>query len=268
MPVAFGGPRTFYIDGQEFRLAPTFKPLGLLGKGSFGVVVAALDEKTGEKVAIKKIKPVARDAWDAKHILREVRIMRLLADHPNIITLLDLDLDKRGDALYIAMELMECDLHRIIHSGQSLTREHVQVLLKQLLLAVQAMHGHNILHRDLKPGNILVLSDCQLRVTDFGLARTLRPYGQPPHMTEYVVTRWYRAPEVLLGVNGDYGLAVDLWAVGCIFGEMIRGRPLFLGRSHAHQATLIVEALGLPDLDHGVSGVGYRLGEDATRFLR
>ena len=181
------------------------------------------------------------DVWDAKHTLRELRLMRLLEHHPNVISLRDLNIVEANDELYIVMELMDSDLHKIIQSKQKLSHAHCQVLMKQILLGVNAMHKENVFHRDLKPGNILVGRDCQVRITDFGLARCMKGREQKEEgdevdgdggnpasaMTEYVVTRWYRCPELLLAPHVAYTNAVDMWSVGCIFAEMVLREPLF-----------------------------------------
>jgi hypothetical protein len=130
------------------------QPAAIVGKGSYGVVISATDRSSGQKVAVKRIKPYCGDEWEARHTLREVRLMRLLGVHPNVVSLTNLwTRDEGGDSeLYLAMELMDSDLHQIIQSKQQLSEPHFQVLMKQLLLGVQAMHRLGVLHRDLKPG--------------------------------------------------------------------------------------------------------------------
>ena len=156
-------------------------------------------------------------AWDARHTLRELRMMRLLRGHPNIIQLRGAVCCPGGsNDLFLVMELMDTDLHRIIVSKQALTVEHTSCMMAQLLLGVRAMHSVSMLHRDLKPGNVLVSRDCRLRITDFGLSRciastqhedeaTKGPPAAKNPLTEYVVTRWYRSPEVLLAPHLAYG---------------------------------------------------------------
>jgi serine/threonine protein kinase len=143
----------------------------ILGRGSFGVVATALDTQSGRLIAIKRIRPFANDEWDARHTLREIRLMKLLGPHPNIISLYDLSMFDDKAELYMMMELMDCDLHRIIQSKQALTDMHLKTFTLQILEGIRAMHKVGIFHRDLKPGNLLVSKDCQLRITDFGLAR-------------------------------------------------------------------------------------------------
>jgi len=240
------------IGGQSFYLPAHIQPASIVGKGSYGVVISAMDTKANCKVAIKRIKPYAGDEWEARHTLREVRLMRLLHKHPNVISLTNLWSRDEDNELYITMELMDSDLHQIIQSKQSLSEPHHQCLMKQLLLGVQAMHKLGVLHRDLKPGNLLVTRDCQLRITDFGLARAWdrsTPDAKESAvgaMTEYVVTRWYRCPELLLAPHIPYDGAIDLWSVGCIFGELLNRRPLFPGKSYVHQVQVILDVLGTP----------------------
>ncbi len=255
---------TFTVSNR-YNLTETGK---ILGKGSFGLVSSCVDTKTGAKIAVKRIRPYANDDWDARHTLREVRLMRLLDPHPNIISLYDVSLWDRKTELYMMMELMDCDLHKVIQSKQPLSDSHFKCFIKQLLEGVKTMHALGIFHRDLKPGNILVSRDCQLRITDFGLARymhseTLIGQNEQNPMTEYVVTRWYRAPELLLAPSKPYGSSIDLWSVGCILAELILRGPLFPGKSHAQQVSLVFEVLGFQDED-----VGFPLTSEALTFLK
>ena len=142
---------------------------------------------------------------------------------------------------------MESDLHQIIHSSQPLTLEHVRYFLYQLLRGLKYMHSAQVIHRDLKPSNLLVNENCELKVGDFGMARGLctSPAEHQYFMTEYVATRWYRAPELMLSLH-EYTQAIDLWSVGCIFGEMLARRQLFPGKNYVHQLQLIMTVLGTP----------------------
>ena len=263
------------VQGHTFTLSNRYilNDGKILGKGSFGLVTSAKDSKTDAKIAVKRIRPYANDEWDARHTLREIRLMRLLDPHPNIISLYDVSLWNKKTELYLMMELMDCDLHKVIQSKQSLSENHYKCFIKQLLEGVKTMHALGIFHRDLKPGNILVSRDCQLRITDFGLARymhneTLIGENEQNPMTEYVVTRWYRAPELLLAPSKPYGAAIDLWSVGCILAELILRKPLFPGKSHAQQVSLVFEVLGYsgPEGEDG-KGFGFPLSPEATAFL-
>ncbi|RWV80991.1 hypothetical protein BHE74_00046040 [Ensete ventricosum] len=154
---------------------------------------------------------------------------------------------------------MDTDLHQIIRSNQALSEEHCQYFLYQILRGLKYIHSANVLHRDLKPSNLLLNANCDLKICDFGLARTT---SETDFMTEYVVTRWYRAPELLLN-SSEYTAAIDVWSVGCIFMELMDRKPLFPGRDHVHQLRLLMELIGTPneaDLDF--------VNENARRYIR
>ncbi|XP_069931723.1 mitogen-activated protein kinase 15 isoform X2 [Oryctolagus cuniculus] len=143
---------------------------------------------------------------------------------------------------------MDTDLHAVIEKGTLLKDIHKRYIFYQLLRATQFLHSGHVVHRDQKPSNVLLDANCLVKLCDFGLARSLSsvpegPEGQP--LTEYVATRWYRAPEVLLSSHW-YTPGVDMWSLGCILGEMLRGRPLFPGTSTLHQLQLILEAVPPP----------------------
>ncbi|XP_067931955.1 mitogen-activated protein kinase 7-like isoform X2 [Watersipora subatra] len=146
------------------------------------------------------------------------------------------------------MDLMESDLHRIIYSKQSLTDEHVQYFLYQILRGLKYIHSAQVIHRDLKPSNLLVNADCELKIGDFGMARGINFKADKAnqHMTQYVATRWYRAPELIVAGRQGYGPAIDIWSVGCIFAEMLRRKHLFPGRDLLNQLTVIFRTLGIP----------------------
>lgn len=122
---------------------------------------------------------------------------------------------------------MEADLHHIIQSKQELSDIHYQYFIYQILKGLFAIHQSNVLHRDLKPGNLLVNSSCDLKICDFGLSRKVEE-TEEENLTNYVATRWYRAPELMLS-GRNYFKSVDLWSVGCILGELLNGRALFPG---------------------------------------
>ena len=130
--------------------------------------------------------------------------------------------------------MMDTDLTSIIKSDQPLNEEHYKFFLYQLLRGLKYIHSARIVHRDLKPRNLLVNSNCDLKICDFGLARPLFKNMKANVLTEYVATRWYRAPEILLG-STKYSKAVDMWSVGCILGELINGKSLFPGTSTLNQ---------------------------------
>jgi mitogen-activated protein kinase 1/3 len=186
--------------------------------------------------------------------LREMKLLRYF-NHENIISILDIQKPRSYETftevyliqvrfvqchcteLWIAgalfsnftQELMETDMHRVIRT-QDLSDDHCQYFIYQTLRALKAMHSANVLHRDLKPSNLLLNANCDLKVCDFGLARSAASQeDNSGFMTEYVATRWYRAPEIMLTFK-EYTKAIDVWSVGCILAEMLSGKPLFPGK--------------------------------------
>jgi mitogen-activated protein kinase 1/3 len=196
-------------------------------------------------VAVKWVRNFARHSCPifGKRIYREIKLLASL-DHPNLMKLVDL-LPVPGpvfDDVYIAMPYMHADLHKIIRSKIVLSESHQQAFAFQILRGLKYLHAAGILHRDLKPANILVNSDCTLRIADLGLARGLS--HEEEQLTDYVVTRWYRAPELMLLKSGGYFEAVDLWSVGCIQAELILRQPLFPGDNHVDMLRRIARTLG------------------------
>lgn len=217
---------------------------------------SAINKETGEKVAIKKISNAFDSLKYTKRTLREIRILRHF-NHENILSLRDIMpsyIYHNSNSIYIVTELMDTDLHQIIASKQKLSIKHVQYFVYQILRALKYIHSANVLHRDLKPSNLLINSDCTLKVCDFGMSRVAAPSDDEEGnsiMTEYVATRWYRAPEVILSWN-HYSKAVDVWSVGCTFAELLNGIPLFPGTDYIHQINCIADIIGTPtqsDLD-------------------
>ncbi|KAJ6886588.1 hypothetical protein NC651_027069 [Populus alba x Populus x berolinensis] len=236
----------------EYGDANRYKILEVIGKGSYGVVCAAIDTHTGEKVAIKKINNVFEHISDAFRILREVKLLRLLR-HPDIVEIKRIMLPpskREFKDIFVVFELMESDLHQVIKANDDLTREHHQFFLYQMLRALKYMHTANMYHRDLKPKNILANANCKLKVCDFGLARVA--FSDTPttvFWTDYVATRWYRAPELCGSFFSKYTRAIDIWSIGCIFAEVLIGKPLFPGKSVVHQLDLITDLLGTPSFE-------------------
>lgn len=245
-PCQLGGLTTEMSQGKEFRVGPRYKSVKFLGEGAYGVVVQALDTKTGENVAIKKMSPFEHQTY-CQRTLREMRIL-LSLQHENIIDIKDFLCDNSLDSLrdiYIVQSLMETDLHKLLRS-QKLSSDHICYFLYQILRGLKYIHSANVLHRDLKPSNILLNSNCDLKICDFGLARVCdTSHDHTGVLTEYVATRWYRAPEVMLNAKG-YSKALDIWSVGCILGEMINNKPLFPGKHYLDQICKIQEVLGTP----------------------
>ncbi|XP_044503853.1 mitogen-activated protein kinase 20-like isoform X2 [Mangifera indica] len=237
---------------SEYGDASRYKIQEVIGKGSYGVVCSAIDTHTGEKVAIKKIHNIFEHISDAARILREIKLLRLLR-HPDIVEIKHVMLPpSRRDFqdIYVVFELMESDLHQVIKANDDLTREHYQFFLYQLLRALKYIHTANVYHRDLKPKNILANANCKLKICDFGLARVA--FNDTPttiFWTDYVATRWYRAPELCGSFFSKYTPAIDIWSIGCIFAEVLTGKPLFPGKNVVHQLDLMTDLLGTPSLD-------------------
>jgi len=224
-----------------------------LGKGAYGIVWKASDKKSGDKVALKKIFDAFQNATDAQRTFREVVFLQQMDQHENIVQLQNVLKADNDRDLYLVFEYMETDLHAVIRAN-ILEDVHKQYLLYQSFKALMYMHSAELVHRDMKPSNLLLNSECLMKVADFGLARSLL-HGEvadgstsSPVLTDYVATRWYRAPEILLG-STRYGKAVDMWSLGCIFGEMLGGKPVFQGSSTLNQLEKICEVVGRPNDD-------------------
>lgn len=256
---------TFKASGQTFDVPSRYKLIRPVGHGAYGVVVAVTDSVTNNKLAIKKIRKAFEDPVDGKRILREIKLMKRWK-HENVISIIDLIPPPPGsedfEDVYIVQELMETDLHRIVYSKQPLTIDHIQYFIYQILRGLKFIHSSNVLHRDLKPSNLLLNSNCDLKICDFGLARGVVEDDQKGSLTEYVVTRWYRAPEIML-VCQEYTKAIDVWSVGCIFAELLARAPLFPGEDYIAQLRLICNKLGRPD----EADLDFVSSERAKRFI-
>lgn len=251
---------TEYGEGSRYKIEE------VIGKGSYGVVCSAYDTHVGEKVAIKKINDIFEHVSDATRILREIKLLRLLR-HPDIVEIKHILLPpsrREFKDIYVVFELMESDLHQVIKANDDLTPEHYQFFLYQLLRGLKYIHTANVFHRDLKPKNILANADCKLKVCDFGLARVA--FNDTPtaiFWTDYVATRWYRAPELCGSFFSKYTPAIDIWSIGCIFAELLTGKPLFPGKNVVHQLDLITELLGTPSAE----AIARVRNEKARRYL-
>ncbi|NXQ61354.1 MK15 kinase, partial [Anthoscopus minutus] len=219
-----------------------------LGKGAYGIVWKAIDRKTGETVAVKKIFDAFRNRTDAQRTFREIMFLQAFGEHPNIIKLLDVIQAENDKDIYLIFESMETDLHAVIKKGNLLKDIHKCYILYQLLKATKFIHSGNVIHRDQKPSNVLLDAECCVKLCDFGLARSLcqlREEQPSTALTEYVATRWYRAPEILLA-SRSYTKGVDMWSIGCILGEMLLGKPLFPGTSTVNQIEQILRVIPAP----------------------
>lgn len=236
---------TVEVGDARFTILRRYQNLRPIGSGAQGIVCAAYDSVSEQNVAIKKLSRPFQNVTHAKRAYREFKLMKLV-NHKNIIGLLNAFTPQQTmeefQDVYLVMELMDANLCQVIQ--MDLDHERMSYLLYQMLCGIKHLHSAEIIHRDLKPSNIVVKSDCTLKILDFGLARTA---GTTFMMTPYVVTRYYRAPEVILGMG--YKENVDIWSVGCIMGEMIRGGVLFPGTDHIDQWNKIIEQLGTPSQD-------------------
>lgn len=219
-----------------------------LGKGAYGIVWKGIDKKTREVVALKKIFDAFQNATDAQRTFREIMFLQELNNHENIIRLLNVLKAENDRDIYLVFEYMETDLHAVIRAN-ILEEIHKQYVMYQLVKSLKYMHTAELLHRDVKPSNMLLNSECQVKMADFGLARSVAQLhtedGNSPILTDYVATRWYRAPEILLG-STKYTFGVDMWSSGCILGELLGGKPIFPGSSTMNQLERILEVTGRP----------------------
>ncbi|KAG5282052.1 hypothetical protein AALO_G00051710 [Alosa alosa] len=231
------------INSTVWEVPDKYKSLKQIGTGAYGSVCSALNDKTKEKVAIKKLHRPFQSEIFAKRAYRELRLLKHMK-HENVIGLLDVFspatcLEDFHD-FYLVMPYMFTDLSKV---RGLLSEDRIQFLVYQMLCGLKYIHSAGIIHRDLKPGNLAVNQDCELKILDFGLARHAEP-----EMTGYVVTRWYRAPEVILNWM-HYTQTVDIWSVGCIMAEMINGKTLFKGKDYMDQLTQIMKVTGVPGPD-------------------
>ncbi|XP_044745735.1 serine/threonine-protein kinase dyf-5-like [Coccinella septempunctata] len=211
-----------------------------LGDGTYGSVVLGQRKDTGEKVAIKRMKRKYY-SWDEAMSLREVKSLKKL-HHSNVVKLKEVI--RENDVLYFVFEYMQENLYQLIKDRKVPFPEAVvRNMLYQILQGLAFIHRHGFFHRDLKPENILCSGPELVKIADFGLVREIR--SRPPY-TDYVSTRWYRAPEVLLH-STTYSSPIDMWAVGCIAAEICTYRPLFPGSTETDQLYKICAIMGCPN---------------------
>ncbi|KAM3127600.1 hypothetical protein pb186bvf_020305 [Paramecium bursaria] len=223
-----------------------YEVLGVIGEGAYGVVLKCKNKEIGEViissnqiVAIKKFKGSEDDEGIKKTILREVKILKMIKQD-NVVRLKEAF--RRKGKLYLVLEYVDRNLLEMLEERPNgLDPEIARKLVYQLLQAIAYCHFNDIIHRDIKPENLLISDQGTLKLCDFGFARLIPQ--KSGILTDYVATRWYRAPELLLGLN-EYGKGVDLWAVGCILGELADGQPLFPGESEIDQLYVIQKILG------------------------
>ena len=263
---------TFTVSGINFKIDERYEFNKQIGIGSYSIVCSCYDKKESRNVAIKKISNAFDDINDARRIFREMKLLRYF-NHDNIIPLLDIQKpdNKTGyNDVYIITELMETDLHRVIYSRQELSDEHIQYFIYQILRGVLFLHSAGVVHRDLRPANILANKNCDLKICDLGMDHgifkdddnSVQKLIDNPNLnielssdmiyddskkdlTEKVIAWWYRAPECILSPN-TYTKAVDIWSIGCIFAELLGRQPLFPGDNFLDQIQKIISVLGSP----------------------
>ena len=267
-----GKKHSFTISKIKFTIEEKYEFIKQIGLGSFSAVCSCYDRKDNRNVAIKKVTNAFDDLEDARHILREIKLLSFF-DHDNIVTLLDVAKPENKlnyNDVYVITDLMETDLHRVIYSRQELTDEHIQYFIYQILRGTLYFHSANVIHRDLKPANILANKNCDLKICDFGLDHgkikdddksVLNLIENPSLPIEYSnniiyddskrelndrnISRWYRAPEAILSPD-DYKKPVDIWSIGCILAELLGRQPLFPADNNLDELQKIISVLGSP----------------------
>ncbi|XP_039593163.1 cyclin-dependent kinase 6 [Polypterus senegalus] len=240
-------------------LTPQYEPVAEIGEGAYGKVYKARDLNNGGRfVALKRVRVLTGEEGMPISTIREVAVLRQLEsfEHPNVVRLFDVCTVSRTDRetrLTLVFEHVDQDLTTYLEKAPEpgVPPETIKNMMFQLLQGLDFLHSHRVVHRDLKPQNILVTSSGQIKLADFGLARI---YSFQMALTSVVVTLWYRAPEVLL--QSSYATPVDLWSVGCIFAEMFRRKPLFRGNSDVDQLGKVFDIFGLPCEEDWPSDVG------------
>eukprot|EP01125_Pyxidicula_operculata_P012913 TRINITY_DN4251_c1_g3_i5.p1 TRINITY_DN4251_c1_g3~~TRINITY_DN4251_c1_g3_i5.p1 ORF type:complete len:521 (+),score=174.19 TRINITY_DN4251_c1_g3_i5:676-2238(+) len=226
---------------QNCRSVTVFDKVCRVGDGAYGVVYKAKEKETGKVVALKKVRMEKEKEGFPLTSIREIRIL-MACKHPNIVGVNEIVVGREIDSIFIVMEYVEHDLKSLLEDMKKPFKvSEVKCILNQLLLGMEYLHENWILHRDIKTSNLLLNNRGILKIADFGLAR---PYGSPLRVyTHVVVTLWYRSPELLLGTK-LYTPAIDMWSIGCVFAEIILGKPIFKGKGEIDQLDQIFKTLG------------------------
>lgn len=243
------------IEGTNFSMPARYELLQVLGKGSYGTVCSVRDKQNPEapySIAVKKITNIFYREILLKRAIRELKFMNYFKGHKNIVSLINLEIvtERPYDGVYCYQELIDYDLAKVIHSSVQLSEFHIKHFFYQILCGLKYIHSADVIHRDLKPGNILCSLNGCLKICDFGLARGMAPQyftaRESRHdITNYVATRWYRAPELILS-HKAYHKAIDMWSAGCILAEFFGRKPVFMGKDSVHQIHEITKILGSP----------------------
>ncbi|XP_054859623.1 cyclin-dependent kinase 20 [Eublepharis macularius] len=219
--------------------------LGRIGEGAHGIVFKAKNIETGETVALKKVALHKPKDGIPNQALREIKALQEIEENQHVVKLMDVF--PHGTGFVLVFEYMLSDLSEVIrNSEQPLADAQVKSYMLMLLKGVEFCHANSIMHRDLKPANLLISSTGQLKIADFGLARIFTRDDEDRLYSHQVATRWYRAPELLYGAR-KYDEGVDLWAVGCIFAELLNNSPLFPGVNDIEQLCCVLRVLGTPN---------------------
>jgi len=215
-----------------------YEVIGMVGEGAYGIVYKCKNLETGKYVAIKKFKEVD-DKLVKKTMKRELKMLQKI-NHPNVVEFQDAF--KRKGNLFLVFEFVEKNLLELLEEHpKGLDPNLIKHLIYQLCKAIKYLHEQKVIHRDIKPENLLITENMEMKLCDFGFARLIS--GGTEKMTDYVATRWYRAPELLIS-QGEYSTEVDYWAIGCIMGELVDGNPLFPGENEIDQIHCIQKVLG------------------------
>jgi len=227
---------------KKYRGMDRYYKIEKIGEGTYGVVYKAKNKENGQSVALKRMRLDSEEEGVPCTAIREISLLKELK-HENIVRLYDvIHTENMLTLVFEFLDRGDLKQYMDVRDGK-LAPSKIKSFLYQILKGINFCHEHSVLHRDLKPQNLLINKDGDLRLCDFGLARA---FGIPvKKLTHEVVTLWYRAPDVLLG-SQRYGTAVDIWSIGCIFGEMILGRPLFPGKTEATQLQKVFQFLGTP----------------------
>lgn len=242
----------------EQKIDSRYKNLEKLGEGTYGVVYKAIDTETDEVLAVKKIRLEDEDQGVPSTTLREIAVLKEL-NHPSVVKLKNVSYIPKSKKLYLFFEYVEMDLKKYMYSigKEPINPKLVKIFMKQLIEGVLYCHSRRVIHRDLKPQNILIgAKEGLLKIADFGLCRCFTvPINT---LTHEILTLWYRSPEILLGQKA-YGLGVDTWSIGCIFAEMLTAKVLFKGNSEIEQLFLIFKFWGTPTEEEwpGISQLPY-----------
>ncbi|GES57917.1 protein kinase [Aspergillus terreus] len=225
------------------RHVDNFERLNHIEEGSYGWVSRAKDITTGEVVALKKLKMENSPDGFPVTGLREIQTL-LEARHPNIVFLREIVMGSKMDEVFLVMDFLEHDLKTLLDDmREPFLPSEIKTLLSQVLSGLDFLHSQWIMHRDLKTSNLLMNNRGEIKIADFGMARY---YGDPPpKLTQLVVTLWYRSPELLLGAE-KYGTEIDMWSIGCIFGELLTKEPLLQGKNEVDQVSKIFALTGPP----------------------